>query len=688
MASDRWTSRRWWLLASILVVLLTLALAGSGIALALQQGRVVQQARVQGLRDRAEIVANRLQADLRRLATRRLRQIHEAYLNRDETAFQDLVLMSEGIELAFVYDRWALITWPPTTVARSDRSYEAFAPPGFGVAEQLEFVDRKLDQAIEIYKLCTSEATPVYWQLRAQMAIAACRTKQNRPDLAVAIYRRLLDEYAMVLRGLEWPSLFSVHLALIDVLRSSERLEQAAEAAEQLVDQVLAGHVPLPAREYADLLLRRLTALTDRGPNGIAELGRQLEEIASRQHRLAGAASVVRAWMEPRLDLPLGTEERGVQFVTETLGVRPRALAYQRSSEDGSEMIVGLCIHLPTFYQAFVRPTVREASGGDLVAEPVDDQPGATGTTWYQPLAAPLQRWQLQAAPGFVERIARESRRQTYTYVALSATAVIVLLAAMIALIRLVRREIALTQLKNEFVANVSHELKTPLALIRLFGETLLYGRTVGDDKRSEYYAVITRESERLTHLINNILDFSSIDAGQKRYQRSLCDVGDVVQQTLDAYRFQLDHQGFACEFEIAQDLPLVLADPDAIRQAVLNLLNNAVKYSPDEKRVEVRVDPASRNGRSGVAIAITDRGMGIAPEDQKHLFEGFYRGSDRTVQTIRGSGLGLTLVHHIVSGHEGEVSVQSAPGSGSTFTLFLPRADAKEDEDTSCHAS
>lgn len=679
MSADRWTTRRWWVGVSVLVVLLTLVLAGAGIALALQQGRVVQQARIRGLRDRAEIVANRLREDLRRLATRRLAKIHEAYLSREEAAFEGLVVQAEGIELAFVYDRWALITWPPTTVARSDRSYEAFAPPGFGVAEQLEFVERKLDQAIEIYKLCTSEATPVYWQLRAQMAIAACRTKQGKPDMAVDIYRRLLDEYAMVLRGLEWPSLFSVHLALVDVLTSSGRRDQAAEAVERLLEQVLAGHVPLPAREYADLMLRRLRDLTDRDAEAMADVGRQLEVIADRQHRLAGAASVVRAWMEPRLDLPIGTEERGVQFVTETLGVRPRALAYQRFSDDGAEVIVGVCIHLPTFYEAFVRPTVREAGDGDLIAEFVGDEPSHTSTTWVQPLTAPLHRWQLRPAPGFVDRITAESRRQTFTYVALSVAAVVVLLGAMIALIRAVRREIALTQLKNEFVANVSHELKTPLALIRLFGETLLYGRTVNDEKRNEYYAVITRESERLTHLINNILDFSSIDAGQKRYQRDVCDVGDVVRQTLDAYRFQLDHQGFACEFDIADELPPVLADPDAIRQAVLNLLNNAVKYSPDEKRVEVRVEPATRDGRNGVAIAITDRGMGIAPEDQKHLFEGFYRGSDRTVQTIRGSGLGLTLVSHIVSAHEGEIAVRSAPGKGSTFTIFLPRTGAAD---------
>ncbi len=687
VASYRTARGGWWGVLG-LVVLLTLILAGGGIALALRQGRVDRQARVRGLRDRAEIVSNQLQRRLRDLTEDRIGQIYRAYASQDDPTISHLVSREVWIELAFTYDRWALITWPATTVARSDRWHEAFAPPGFGLAEQLEFVDRKLDEAIALYHRCTGEGTPLYWQLQARMAIAGCLHKQQRFDEAIKSYQRLRTRYSMVLRGLDSPSLFSVNLALIDVLRDAKRTGQAAAAAEELLQQALDGQVPLPAREYAEMLTHRLETLTARSPEEIQQAQRQLGDIATRQHRLAGAASVVQTWMGPRLDPPLGTEERGVQFVTDTLGVRPRALAYRRFESGGTETLVGLCIHLPALYESFVVPTVEAASRGDLTVGPSNPEGPEVDAPWTQSLAMPLYAWRLRPAAAFVDRVGHDVRRQTWVTISLTSAALAVLMAAMVVLVLAVRREAALTRLKNEFVANVSHELKTPLALIRLFGETLLHGRTPSEEKRQEYYAVITRESERLTHLINNILDFSRIDAGHKRYQRTTCDVGQIVGQTLEAYRFQLDHHGFDLRVKIASDLPAVAADADAIARAVLNLVNNAVKYSQDRKVVEVRVTPGRRAGRDGVTIAVADQGVGISPAERDHLFDSFYRGSGELVRTRRGSGLGLTLVSHIVAGHDGEVWVDSEPGAGSTFTIFLPEIDHQAGEETSCHES
>ncbi len=676
MADAQQIARRWWWGASALVVLLALALAGGGVRLALRQGRAIQEDRTRRLRDRAEFVSDRLQDELRRAADDRITRLHQAYQDEDDPVLNRIVSKDDWLELGFVYDHWALITWPATTGARSDRSYEALAPPSYGMAEQLEFVERNLEEAIERYRQCTGEATPVYWQLKAQMAIAGCRAKQKRFDDAIQIYERLRTRYAVVLRGLDPPSLFWVNLALIDVLTASGQQNEAARAAEDLLEQITAGYVPLPARECAEMLIYRLKQLTDRPPDDINLAERELADIASRQHKLASAADVVRTWMAPRLDPPLGTEEPGVQFVADTLGARPRALAYRRLPSTGGKVLVGVCIHRSALYETFVVPIVKAVGRGDLVVDPKSDTPSPPDVPWTQVLAMPLQTWQLQPAPAFLERVRHEVRRQTSIYIALTAIVVTVLMAAVAVLLLAVRREMTLTRLKNEFVANVSHELKTPLALIRLFGETLLYGRAVSDGKRREYYAVITRESERLTHLINNILDFSRIDAGHKRYERVDCDIGEVVSQTLEAYRFQLDHHGFECRVEIQPDLPTVSADADAVAQAVLNLLNNAVKYSNKDKVVEVQVRRAHRNGREGTTISVSDRGVGIPPGERDRLFDSFFRGSGETVRAIRGSGLGLKLVHHIVTGHEGDVWVDSTPGVGSTFTLFLPEAN------------
>ena len=163
--------------------------------------------------------------------------------------------------------------------------------------------------------------------------------------------------------------------------------------------------------------------------------------------------------------------------------------------------------------------------------------------------------------------------------------------------------------MKTEFVANVSHELKTPLALIRMFAETLQLGRVSDQEQRSKYYGIITRESERLTHLIANVLNFSSIEAGRKTYDFAPIDIGQVVRDVVSSYRYQLDANGFAHTVNIAESLPTVHADADAAAQAVLNLIENAVKYSVESKDIDVSVSRSEHT----VDVAVTDRGIGIS---------------------------------------------------------------------------
>ena len=238
-----------------------------------------------------------------------------------------------------------------------------------------------------------------------------------------------------------------------------------------------------------------------------------------------------------------------------------------------------------------------------------------------------------------------------------------------------VRREMHLSRIKSDFVANVSHELKTPLALIRLFAETLELGRVPSDDKARQYYRVINKESQRLTQLINNILDFSRIEAGRKEYRFAPTDVGRIVNDVVDAYRFQIEQQGFQLEVAIADDLPEVMADKEALGQALLNLVNNSIKYSREDKFVhlEVRRDP----GR--VLISVADRGIGVAKGEQRKIFEKFYRAEDSLVHETKGSGLGLPLVRHIMEAHGGSIEVESSHGKGSTFTLVLPTVRHEE---------
>ena len=244
----------------------------------------------------------------------------------------------------------------------------------------------------------------------------------------------------------------------------------------------------------------------------------------------------------------------------------------------------------------------------------------------------------------------------------------LVLAGGIVLTYRSVTKEMALARLKSDFVSNVSHELRTPLSLIRLYAETLEMGRLTSPEKYQEYYCIIRKESERLTALINNILDFSRIEAGRKEYDFRETDMSELVHNTLDSYRYQLEQSGFQFEEKI-DEVPSMRVDREAMARSLLNLVNNALKYSQDRKYIGVNL----YRDNGSVKLEVVDQGIGIPHQEQQKIFEKFYRVGDPLVHNTKGSGLGLSLVRHIVQAHGGEVAVDSSPGQGSKFTIVLP---------------
>ncbi len=235
-------------------------------------------------------------------------------------------------------------------------------------------------------------------------------------------------------------------------------------------------------------------------------------------------------------------------------------------------------------------------------------------------------------------------------------------------LLRNVYYEMQLAEMKTDFVANVSHELRTPLSLIRMYAETLEMERVNSDEKRQHYYRTIMNETSRLSQLINNILDFSRINSNRKEYHFAPVDLAEIVNQVVSMYQFHLEKNAFDIELHLEEDIPLVQADSESIKQAVINVLDNAVKYSRDTRYIRIEL----RQQQDQILLSVSDKGIGIPANEHRKILDKFYRVGSSLVHNTKGSGLGLSLVKHIMDVHNGDISVESAPGKGSTFTLIF----------------
>jgi len=325
---------------------------------------------------------------------------------------------------------------------------------------------------------------------------------------------------------------------------------------------------------------------------------------------------------------------------------------------------------LPKFFPGvspdYVAVRVRSPKGAVLFA--LGDESGKKETA-SKAIPFVFSDWTmtLSSTGNMPERLAASGFAYNLTLAALLALA---LIGGIAFALRAANRAVRLSEMKSDFVSNVSHELRTPLASIRVFGELLRLGRVRSPEKVQEYGEYIEAESRRLTGLINNILDFARIESGRKSYRFVPADVKEVVAATLKSFEIRLAPSGFRIAFEGPREpLPPLEIDPEAIGQALHNLLDNAVKYSGDSREISVRLD---RDGDS-VAISVRDRGIGIAPGEQRKIFERFHRVGTGLVHDVKGSGLGLSIVQHIVQAHRGRIGVESQPGDGSTFTIYLP---------------
>ncbi len=260
-------------------------------------------------------------------------------------------------------------------------------------------------------------------------------------------------------------------------------------------------------------------------------------------------------------------------------------------------------------------------------------------------------------------------KQRALTNILLIGLLTLVLILGVWIVYRNIKKEVELAQIKSDFVSNVSHELRTPLSLINMFSETLEMDRVKTEEKKKEYYSIISQEASRLSKIVNSILNFSKMEAGKRQFNFVDSYLNDVVENVYRSYNFHLEQKGFAFKIEKDETIPIIKIDEEAVSEAIVNLVDNAVKYSDNKKEITIRTGQEN----NFAFVEVEDRGIGIPEKDQKKIFEKFFRVSPGSVHNVKGSGIGLSIVKYIIDAHKGEIRLTSKVGEGSKFVILFP---------------
>jgi signal transduction histidine kinase len=521
--------------------------------------------------------------------------------------------------------------------------------------ERAELAANQWSKATDLYRQALQAARLPFEADTARLALARTLLRMGERDAALTHYRAVLRRSPGVTDE------HGIPLALYAAgrLLASGRNERVV--LDHLRDEVSAKRWMAPAQTY--MLRELLEQLAQKGSEaGLRENARQLHERIEEEIRRMEQVVALRDDF-PKL-FPSPTSGDTVP------NRQPVWVAYGKE-----KWLVSRAPVLGNRQSAVVAVKAQEAFASLSGAPTVNGRPSEQVQFWTsgepqgETLGPNFPGITVDVPPQQESGNTRQADLQRRFYFVVLLLVLSVTLFGAYLLWRDVRRELQMADLRSQFVSSVSHELKTPLTSIRMFAETLRLGRSADAGTQAEYLETIVNESERLTRLLNNVLDFSKIEQGKKIYRFAPTVLPEVIEATVRTMQYALGQQGFHLQVDIENDLPPVRADRDALEQAILNLLTNAVKYSGESRKIELRLH--QEDGHA--VIQVVDRGVGVPLQEQSRIFEKFYRVQTPENLLIPGTGLGLTLVEHIAKAHGWRVQVESTPGKGSTFSLRIP---------------
>ncbi len=574
----------------------------------------------------------------------------------------------------------------------SAAQHQSLSSPAFRAGLQNEFQQKSFEQAIENYQQAYNQAQDQQSKAEVLNAIARAQKKAHHPRDALKSYQKLhqefgnLNSYSGIPLGLaaqmESGFIFSIIKDTVSaiqtylnafnelflgywILEKSQYHFWSSALKDSLSNIFSCVNLTAPFSSYFNTF-KRIEAgeniqvmLTDR------LLKFQTEASGTISERIRSQSN-----LNHRFSLSISDQEYFISLLTRS-----------KNRFDNDQNYIGILWQIDAIKDSLASTLLKENLVKNNIAWRVIDKDNRSifNTTESLPENSKLQLkttfadnfpdWTLefyQQNPHLIENILT-SRRSIYLYIFLLIAGILIF--GSILTIRSVSHELKLAKMKSDFVSGISHELKSPLTSIRQLAEMLQRGRVPSVDRRQKYYDVIVEQSERLSLLINNVLDFAKMEAGKKQFNFELTDMSHFLTEIIAVMQQEVSHDEFEVKLELAVSLPAISIDRSAISQAIHNLFDNAIKYSDRIKKVIIQSDVEDQF----LLISVTDFGVGIKSEDMEKIFERFCRGNDVFVRAKRGSGLGLTLVKQIVQAHHGSVEVQSEFGKGSRFTIKLP---------------
>jgi len=675
---------------------------------------------------RREAVRRVLESNLWISGESALRSVEAALLEREQEAIkaESFALLSGPQSLKLTANRQGAVATPesahfPGTPFLLDGEYrivfpmtgaerlfiysvEEIAPESefskaFRRAENYEFFQKNFVRAAQAYRETSARAPSDREKAMALEATGRCLIAAGDLNEAYKVYGELGKKYNRIQDQVGHFFGLTAALQIHEIEKHRKRAEAGLRALLDVYQSLNDGNWPVSLPEY-DFFTSEIQTLIETGlpAEKTPEIDKAYQALKDRPSPYLEAllfAEFLRKDVVPEIK-----ERMGVSSFRGSPQLQPDRLLAKRSEgyclvsysplpnfDEGRTYYGGFCWDLESLKKGFLPEILGEISKETgLALENIEENRPGSPAAAGEPTAKdslllsyrqfPLP-WKLLVTQPELDELERTARRENFLYGTLLAFIVVLMLLGAFLMGRDISREAETTRLKTEFVHNISHELKTPLTLIRLYGETLQRKENLTEEQKRESYEIITKESERLSHLINNVLDFSKIGMGRKEFRFTKGSLSRVVQETLDSYRYHLEKKGFMVNEDIAPDLPEMNFDGEALASALINLLSNAMKFSAERKEVTVKLFR-----RDGLAvIQVADKGIGISKKDIAGIFKRFYRARSSVVSETRGSGLGLTLVKHTAEAHGGTVEVESEPGKGSVFSIILPVSGPKK---------